>query len=93
MKALHSTTQVDIVECREHRYESGLIEIGFYTPAILPTAQPILRCVIDRMPGNKKWFLHGKRDRENWSTVKRRIVSIAVDTARKAHEESLPCIR
>ena len=37
-----------IFTIREARYESGLVEISFYVPEVLPGAGPILRGMISR---------------------------------------------
>lgn len=78
-------TDTMLVESRECRYESGLIEIGFYGPEILPGAGKILQAVVDRLPGNRKWFVHGVRSRAFSSHSKEKVVAFALEeTQRRA---------
>ncbi len=74
-----------LIESRECRYESGLVEIGFYSPEILPGAGRILQAVVDRMPGNRKWFVHAQRNRAFSSTSKDKAIAFALEeTQRRA---------
>lgn len=47
------------ISLRERRYDSGLVEVGVYTPQILRGAGDILVAVVCSVPGTRKWSVTG----------------------------------
>jgi len=50
-----SETLIDGFTIKEYRYDSGLVEISFYTPEIIAGAGPILRGMISTQGKGCKW--------------------------------------
>lgn len=72
---------IHAVHCR---YASGLHEIGFFGPEVLKGAGRVFLAVADKMPGNRVFFIHGKRDREARArTIKQAIALGAIAAERR----------
>lgn len=76
------TTKIrDTILLREHRYDSGMVEIGVYIQAITPGVQPILTGVVSsqKVEGmRRKWHAY---DVGNQPRVSHHLKSRVVDAA------------
>jgi hypothetical protein len=57
-----SESEIDGFTMKEYRYDSGLVEISFYSPEIIRGAGQILRGMISKQPGRaSKWVGYTSR--------------------------------
>lgn len=69
------------VQALEYVYDSGLTEIGIYTPEVLPQAGPVLHGVISRLPGNKAWFFYAAGGAKSKHSSKRKAIAEGINCA------------
>lgn len=74
------------VECRQNIYESGLLEIGFYTPEFLLKAKPILRTVATRHAPGAAYFAHLSGRSGIKHRTRRTAIMECIRDAQRAHD-------
>ena len=92
MAKIEIWTQGDVT-CRLNRYDSGLVEIGFYTPPFLPSAGLVLRAIVSRQYGRgSKWCVYGPAS----LTLRYRLRAIAcakaIEVAQAEHDRAVAAI-
>lgn len=83
------------VECREIRYPSGLVEIGFHTPGVIASASSILRTVADYHGPESGWFAHtsGTGARGIKCRSRKMAIALCVDDAQETHGKQVEMLR
>jgi hypothetical protein len=93
MTIFSKVTFVGAVRVSEHRYESGLIEVGLYVAEVLPGAGPILSAVVTRREPGASWRVQGRGFGADMSYPSRkRAMARALELAAN-HEASLAHLR
>jgi hypothetical protein len=68
---------------REWRYASGLIEVGVYTPEVLPGSGAVLVVTVDNSGDSRKWSVYTGTRRHFRIRGKRAAIAWAIELAKR----------